>query len=260
MPAYGPEHRPKLLSRVERILSPEELSVLDAALERGLCLITTDLRLRQIADQIQVKGVWPQVLLQHAAEKEVLSRQRYSLSAIRLLLSNRSFVPLTPEDLWVLFQQSTPWVRFGVARLKAYLAKPTVHFESTYAVVKSFVALASMRGIRLMALAEIVRHLMEGVMRHKDATAESFNEMLELFETVLESPRQPPYPPLVRRQEAMVAAQFDFLVKAAQEGALWARNAPEERPVRLVVHFVAKTPLLMYDAPKRSDGEVALTA
>lgn len=260
VPAYGPEHRPKFLSRVERILSPEELSVLDAALERGLCLITTDLRLRQIADQIQVKGVWPQVLLQHAAEKGVLSRQRYSLSAIRLLLSNRSFVPLTPEDLWALFQQSTPWVRFGVARLKAYLAKPTVHFESTYAVVKSFVALASMRGIRLMALAEVVRHLMEGVMRHKDATAESFNEMLELFETVLESPRQPPYPPLVRRQEAMVAAQFDFLVKAAQEGALWARNAPEERPVRLVVHFVAKTPLLMYDTPKRSDGEVALTA
>lgn len=253
VPAYGPEHRPKFLSRVERILSPEELSVLDAALERGLCLITTDLRLRQIADQVRVTGVWPQVLLQHAAEKEVLTRQRYSLSALRLLLSNRSFVPLTPEDLWVLFQQSTPWLRFGTVRLKAYLAKPTVHFESTYGIVKSFVALAAMRGMRVMALAEVVRHLMEGVMRHKDATPETLREMLEVFETVLESPRPPPYPPLVRHQEAMVEAQFRFLATAAQEGAMWAQKAAEERPVRLVTHFVTKTPVLLYDMPKESE-------
>jgi tetratricopeptide (TPR) repeat protein len=254
VPAYGPEHRPKFLSRVERILSPEELSVLDAALERTLCLVTTDLRLRHIADQVQVRGVWPQVLLQHAAEQGVMTRQRYSLSALRLLLSNRSFVPLTPEDLWVLFQQSTPWMRFGVARLKVYLAKPTVHFESTYGIVKSFVALAAMRGTRVMALAEVVRHLMEGVMRHKDATPETLREMLEVFESVLESHWQPPYPPVVRHQGAVVEAQFRFLAEAAQQGAMWAQKPAEDRQVRLLTHFVTKTPVLLYEMPKESDA------
>ncbi|GCL65539.1 hypothetical protein AQPW35_46200 [Rubrivivax pictus] len=254
VPAYGPEHRPKFLDRVERILSPEELSVLDAALERGLCLITTDLRLRQIADQVQVRGVWPQVLLQHAAEKGVLTRQRYSLSALRLLLSNRSFVPLTPADLWVLFQQSTPWVRHGVVRLKAYLAKPSVHFESTYGIVKSFIGLAAMQGMRLLALGEVVRHLMEGVMRHKDATPETMREMLEVFQALLEPEWRPPYPPLTRYQDAEIEAQFRFLARAAQEGAMWAKKPVEDRPVRLITHFVTKTPVLLYGMPKESEG------
>lgn len=254
VPAYGPEHRPEFLSRVGRILSSEEFSVLDAALERRLCLITTDLRLRQMADQVQVRGVWPQVLLQHAAEQGFLTRQRYSQSALRLLLSNRSFVQLTPEDLWVLFQQSTPWVRFGVVRLKAYLAKPTVHFESTYGIVKSFVALAAMRGMRLMALGEVVRHLMEGVMRHKDSTPETLLEMLELFQVLFEPDWRPPYSPLTRHQDAEIRAQFRFLARAAQEGSMWAKKAPEERPVRLVTLFVTKTPVLLYDLPKEPEG------
>jgi len=253
VPAYGPEHRPKFLDRIERILSAEEQSVLDAALERGLCLITTDLRFRQIADQVQVRGVWPQVLLQHAAEKEVLSPRRYSLSVLRLLLSNRSFVPLRPEDLWVLFQQSTPWVRFGLVRLKAYLANPGMHFESTYGIVKSFVALAAMRGMSLMALAEVVRHLMEGVMRHKDATSQTLREMLEVFQIVLATPRVPPYPPLVLRQEIEVEAQYEFLAKAAKDGAMCATKPTEDRPVGLVTYFVTKVPLLLYDAAKEPE-------
>lgn len=257
IPAYGPESKPEFLGQVERILSREERSVLSAALEHGLCLLSTDLRLRQMAAEMKLKGVWPQVLMQFAVSKGMLTQQQYSLGVIRLLLSNRSFVPLTPEDLLVLCQQSTPWVRFGVARLKVYLAKPTVDFESTFAIIQSFIVLAAVRGMKLAPLAELIRHLVEGIARHKTAMPETIRELLKAIRTVLTSNWYYPYPALVEHETDLVRFQFRFLGRAVVEGATWAESDAEDRPVRLVVHFVTKEPILMYQPP--GDGAIAQT-
>lgn len=250
IPAYGPESKPQFLGHVERILSREERSVLSAALEHNLCLLSTDLRLRQMAAEMKLPGVWPQVLMQFAVSKGVLTQRQYSQGVIRLLVSNRSFVSLSPEDLLELCQQSTPWVHFGIARLKAYLAGPTADFESTFGIIQSFIVLAAVRGMRLAPLAELIRHLVEGIMRHKAATPEATRELLEAIRTVLTSNWYYPYPALVEREAALVNSQFRFLHRAVVEGATWAASEPEERPVRLVVHFVTKTPVLMYESPK----------
>jgi hypothetical protein len=247
VPAYGPENKPEFLEHVERILSREERSVLTAALEHNLSLLSTDLRLRQMAAQMKIEGAWPQVLLQFAVSKGVVTQRRWSHAVIRLLVSNRSFVPITPEDLLELCQQSTDWVRFVIERLKIYLSKPTVEFDSTYSIVRAFLVLAGARGMRLAALAELIRHLFEGIMRHKDASSETARDLLETLRTLVTSSLPYPYPALVEHEERMSEAQFKFLGRAVVEAAGWAQGEPQKRPVRLVVHFVTKNPLLMYD-------------
>lgn len=87
-------------------------------------------------------------------------------------------------------------------------------------------------------------------MRHKDATRDTPQEMLETIQATLASPGHYPYPPVVWRELAMVEAQVEFLSKAVQEGMSWAAGEPQERAVRLVVHFVTRTPLLMFEPDK----------
>lgn len=249
VPVYGPESKPEFLDHVERILSREERSVLTAALEHNLHLVSTDLRLRQMGIQMKVAGVWPQVLMQFAVGKGVLTQRQCSQGVIRLLVSNRSFVPINPEDLFELCQQSTDWVRFAIDRLKVYMAKPTVEFESTFAIFKAFVMLAGARGVRLGALAELIRHLFEGIMRHKDATGEIAQDVRETVRALVSRATVYPYPALVMHEQQMTQAQFEFLGRAVIEGVSWAQGEPESRPVRLTVHFVTKKPLLVYEPP-----------
>lgn len=248
VPAYGPESRPEFFDHVERILSQEERAVLSAALERNLCLVSTDLRIRQMAAQMEVPGVWPQVLMQYALSKGVMTQQRYSQSVLRLLVSNRSFVPLTPEDLWVMCQQSAPWVRFGVARLKVYLAKPSVEFKSTFQMLRAFVAVAILRGMGPNALAELIRHLTEGIMRHKALEVQSGQELLETIYDAVTSRRFIPYGPIVEHGQMLNRAKFQLFGNAVSQGLDWAQGEAKERPVRLTVHFATKRPLIVYDA------------
>jgi hypothetical protein len=126
IPAYGPEARPELLERLEPVLSSEEHAVLGGALERGLCLVSTDMRLRHFAAEINLRGIWPQVLLQYAAGKSAVSPAQYSNAAVLLLLGNHSFVTLMPTDLITLCRQNTHWVRYGIARLKGTCRTPTL--------------------------------------------------------------------------------------------------------------------------------------
>ncbi len=250
VPAYGPESKPEFLEHAERILSSEERALLSAALERNLSVLTTDQRLRQIATQVKIPGIWPQMLMQFAVAKGAMTMRECSLGVLKLLLSNRSFVRLTPEDLWTLCHQSTPWVQFGIARLKVYLAKPSVDFESTFAILQEFVVLATLRGTRVAALAELLRHLSEGIMRHPSGSLEAVKELVSAVARVIAISKNIPYEPLEAFEVMRGRQHVEFLARAAMDGLEWASSEPEDRPVRLVVHLVTKRPLLMYDPPK----------
>jgi len=250
IPAYGPETKPELLEQLQQLLSSEEHSVLNAALERGLALVSTDLRLRHLAAEMNVRGVWPQVLLQKAASSGAVTASQYSIAAVRLLVGNRTFVPLMPIDLLTLCQQNTFLLRHGIGRLRAYLSHPNTEFGSTFRMVESFVQLAAVSGVRLGALAELLRHVVEGMMRHNDTVEQVPQALFATITDLVSAKITNPYPQVVSHIEALQEMQRDFLTAAINEGAQWAKEPMRDRPVQLAVYFVGKQPIVTLDRVK----------
>lgn len=243
LPAYGPEATPEVLVKLERVLSDEEHAVLLLAVEKSLCLLTVDGRLRSVASLVDVPGVWPQVLAMHAADIGHVSAMAYSLATVRMFLSNRTFVSLGSHDLLLMCHQGTSWARIGITRFKKYLADPSTEFKSALSTALRFIAAAAAACTYMGALAELLRHAIEGLMRHKDCP----EDVLDQVETVVRGllvGTQNPYPIVREREGAELAAQLRYLVEAMVEGLRWSKEPPVDRPVRLDVYFVGRTPWL----------------
>lgn len=224
--------------------------MLNAALERGLALVSTDLRLRRLAAEMDIRGVWPQVLLQMAASNGTVTASQHSTAVVRLLIGNRTFVPLMPIDLLTLCRQNTFLLRHGIGRLQAYLSHPNTEFGSTFQMIETFVRLAAVSGVRLGALAELLRHVLEGLMRHKDTVEMVPQAFVDTITELVSAKTTNPYPPLVDYAEAMQEAQQGFLTAAINEGARWAKEPKRDRPVQLAVYFVGKQPIVTLDRVK----------
>lgn len=243
VPAYGPEATPEVLVKLEKVLSDEEHAVLLLAVEKGLCLLTVDGRLRNIAGLIEVPGVWPQVLAMHAAERGQVSGVAYSLACVRMFFGNRTFVSLGPYDLLLMCHQGTGWARAGIARFKRYLADPGTEFKSALKIALDFIAAAAGACTYMGAIAELLRHVVEGLMRHKDCP-DYLLDHVEAFVRGLFVKSRNPYPKIQEVESAEQDAQMRFLVHAMVEGLRWAQEPLKERPVRLDVYFAGRTPWL----------------
>ena len=248
VPSYGPEATHELLGQLEKALSDEEHAMLRLAAEKSLCLLTVDGRLRHWASVVGISGVWPQVLLMHAAESGQLAPQAYSMAAVRMFLSNRSFVSLAPQDLLLMCHQGTHWARQGLARFKRYLADPATEFQSAFKTTLDFIGAAAFACTYMGALAELLRHLVEGLMRHKDCP----EDVLDLVETfvrdMLGSGSLNPYPAIKRAEENEKQAQLRYLATAMVEGLTWAKQPLQERPIRLKVFVGGRTPWMVSGA------------
>ena len=247
VPAYGPEQSPELLDQLERVLSDEERTVLRLAIEKRLCLFTVDGRLRNIASLLKVSGVWPQALAMYARDQRLLSESTYAMAIVQMFLSNRSFVSLSPYDLLLMCHQGTVWAQTGIARFKRYLANPATEFKSGVQTTLDFIGMAISSSTYLGAVAELLRHTVEGLMRHKDHDESVLDEM-ETFLVGLFPHSDNPYPGVRKHEAAVQGGQIRFLAKAMVEGLVWSKQPMEERPVRLEVHFVGRTPCMVSTA------------
>lgn len=247
VPAYGPENSPEGLERLEKALSNEEHAVLRLAVEKGLCLLTVDGRLRNIASLIELTGVWPQVLAMHAVENMLLDQSTYSLACVRMFMSNRSFVSLHHQDVLMMCHQGPTWARMGIARFKKYLADPGTEFNSAVQITFEFLAAAAAACSYMGAIAELTRHLVEGLMRHKDHDEQVLDRM-EMFMRGLLKGSGNPYAPVQEAENADQAAQLRYLAQAMVEGLTWSKEPFKERPVRLDVYFIGRTPWLASSA------------
>lgn len=244
VPAYGPEQSPEILDQLERALSDEEHAVLRLAIEKRLCLFTVDGRLRNIASLLEVPGVWPQALAMHARDIGLLGQSTYAMAVVRMFLGNRTFVSLSPYDLLLMCHQGSVWAQTGIARYKKYLANPATEFKSGIKTTLDFIAMATTSCTYLGAIAELLRHTVEGLMRHKDHDEKVLDEM-ESFLVGLFTHSDNPYPGVRKHEAATQGGQIRFLAKAMVEGLAWSKQPMEERPVRLQVHFVGRTPCMV---------------
>jgi len=167
------------------------------------------------------------------------------MAVVRMFLGNRSFVSLAPQDLLLMCHQGTNWTRQGLARFKRYLADPATEFRSAFKTTLDFIGAASFSCTYMGALAELLRHLVEGLMRHKDCP----QDVLDLVETfvgdLLGSESPYPYPALKRAEQQQKQAQQRYLVTAMVEGMTWAEQALQERPIRLKVIVGGRTPWIV---------------
>jgi tetratricopeptide (TPR) repeat protein len=264
VPSYGPEEDSELLAQLEKAVSDEEHAVLRLAAERNLCVVTVDGRLRNVAALLKLQGVWPQVLLMHATEKGQFTQPAYSLATAKMFLSNRSFVSLGPQDLLMMCHQGTRWTRFGIARYKQYLADERTEFTSAFKTSLEFVHAVAFSCTHMGAVAEVLRHVVEGLARHK-ACPDSFLLDLEAFVSDLLGPGSIyPYPPLKKAEEAKRQARLRFLLAAVTEGRDWAREDIQDRPVRIDVYVVGIVPWMVssklakdeYGSGRQDEGNV----
>ena len=258
VPAYGPETTPEVLSKLQKVLADEEHAVLLLAVEKGLCLLTIDGRLRNVANLIEVPGVWPQALAMHAADAGHVSAMAYSLASVRMFLGNRSFVSLGPYDLLLMCHQGTGWARMGIARFKKYLADQGTEFKSALRIALDFIGAAAGAATYMGALAELLRHLVEGLMRHKDCPADLLDHVEKYVRRLFVGSGNP-YPLIQQVESEEHTAQLRFLAHAMVQGMKWAEEPIKERPVRLDVYFVGRTPWLSLSAdaerPPKEAGE-----
>lgn len=252
VPAYGPDKPSTALARLEGAVSEEEHAVLRLAAEKELCLLTIDGRLRNLAQLVPLSGVWPQALLLHARTVGRISEATYSMATVRSFLGNRSFVSLSPWDMLLMCQQGASWARFGISRLKQYLADPRTEFNSGLVLAIEFACLAAVSNTYVGAVGEILRHLTEALLRHPHCP----NDVLGLLRTRLEDllSNDNPYPPVKAVEDRTAKIQLDFLTDAVVGGARWSLKPIEERAVHLDVLFVGRIPWISLSKDASSDA------
>jgi tetratricopeptide (TPR) repeat protein len=246
-PAYGPEVKNPLLDQLQHAISDEEHSVLLLAAERGAHLLTIDGRLRHWATAALLQGVWPQVALQHAVHKGIITSDTYSFATVRMFLQNRNFISLLPQDVLLMCQQGDSWMKYGMARYKKYISEPGTQFESVFNVTMDFLCYVAQSSTHVGAFAELLKHLVEGLLRHKDCPQDSMGRIAKFLIKLLRVEGfEYLYAPVAAIQEAALAKQFKYFRSALNEAAEWAQQAVQDRPLRVRVLMCGNIPLFSY--------------
>jgi hypothetical protein len=180
-----------------------------------------------------------------ASERGQLEPSTYSIAAVRMFLSNRSFVSLAPQDLLLMCHQGTQWARQGLARFKRYLADPATEFQSALEITLEFIGATAFACTYMGALAELLRHLVEGLMRHKDCPPNVLDQVETFVRDLLGGGSNSPYPAIKDAERKEKQAQLRYLAAAMVEGLNWAKQPLRERPIRLKVFVGGRTPWMV---------------
>lgn len=247
VPAYGPEVQNPLLMDLQKAISDEEHSVLLLAAERGAHLVTVDGRLRHWAAAALVQGVWPQVLLKYAVNKGAFSGRSYSHATARMFLRNRSFVSLSAHDLLMICHQGDTWLKCGIARYKKYLSEPGTEFNSAFDITLGFLRCVAQALTHMGAFAELLKNVVEGLLRHKDCPNDLMSRIGAFLTNLLR--RDGPeylYGPAAAGQEQELTMTLQYFRSILKEAGVWAQQPAQDRPLKVKVLMCGRVPWLIY--------------
>ena len=252
VPVYGPEKLPEDVDRLVKILPDEDRQVLLLAAEKGLRVFSVDFRLRNIASLAGLQGVWPQVVLMHAVATGVITGDRYSRAVAHMFIGSRSFVSLGAPELAFICHQGTAWLRFGMAKFMEHLRDPEADYGSAVSISRDLAEFLLYNTCTYMgALAELLKHMIESLMRHPAADGKLPRPLVEFFAGIsLWDSNHWGYKPvadLAREQDAVYKWYF---ADAIRTGAKWAEGAFEKREIRINVLMCGVTPWLALDNDK----------
>ena len=167
-PAYGELENEGEMPQLVDLLQDEEMEVLLLAKATKATVLTLDGRFRFVLETVaKVTGVWPQALLIHCANNNLVDLMKLASATIRQFLLNRSFVALRSGDLTWMALQGGVYLQQGMRRFKDYLSSDGTNFDSVVRVAFEFLAQIASLHIHLGAFAELFEHVVEAAMRHK---------------------------------------------------------------------------------------------
>ncbi len=246
-PAYGPENPPELLLELKELTSEDEYATLMLASEKEAVLVSLDGHLRGWAAAVNIQGVWPQVVLMQAERTGVLSKDQYALSAARLFMAQRAFTALNSYDLLILCMQGDTWLQFGFSKYLRHLAHPNTEFETALNVALAFIQELSAQLLTFGVVAEFVRHLVHGLLRHPECPDTMMSIMDNFLERLIKPARTYAdfYPPAADTRQRQYEAQLGFLKEAAREGEAWSHEPWRERDVQVRVMHGGRSPMFV---------------
>jgi tetratricopeptide (TPR) repeat protein len=249
-PAYGDLAPAVEYAEIADILEAEEREMLLLAKEHAGVLFTLDGRLRQIAKfALDIRGVWPQVVLMHCGAFEKITKEKYSAFVIAQFLNNRSFVSLGAHDLVWMVKQGGSYLQRGMALFKIYIESLTTEFKSTYDVAFNFLSHAANQSIHLGAFGELLIHIVEAFLRRKDCPTDLIDDVAFRLDALTESIAEPDYPYHLANNEPnkRLNSQRLYLRKCLVEASKTAASSSSNRPVAIRVLYCGKIPWIIHD-------------
>ncbi len=259
VPAYGPEELPAGLERAQDVLEDEELAAVLLAAEKSATLFTVDGRLAQFGSlAANIKSVWPQEVLRHAASRRNLNEHQYTLAVVRMFLRNRSFVSLGAYDLVFMCMQGGHVLTQGLQRFKDHLASSSTELGSAASVAFEFLELQGRQPTQVRAFAELLAHTIEATLRHPHCNQK------ELLDVALEfandialrsSGSFIPYPPAEAHRQRRIRVYAKVLGDAVEAAVQLSSSPPRRRAIKLRALKCMQPPYLMFDGALKDPVE-----
>jgi tetratricopeptide (TPR) repeat protein len=256
-PVYGPEAIPAEIAKLLKVLPDEDRQVLLLATEKGLRLFSLDFRLRSIAALMGIQGVWPQPVLMHATHGGVVSGVEYTRAVAQMFVGSRGFVSIGANELAFICHQGTPLLRFGMTKFMEHLRDPEADYKSAVAISRDFVELLMFSTCVYMgAVAELLKHMVESLMRHPASGGNLPNPLVDFFRKVFVGDFSDyPHPLVAETSRAEDGANRRYFAEAIREGVAWAAGPEEKRLIRVDVLMCGITPWLIL-ADEKEDAPV----
>ncbi|NVI84065.1 hypothetical protein [Janthinobacterium sp. BJB401] len=249
-PAYGELGNDAEMSRLAEVLQDEEMEVLLLAKAANATVLTLDGRLRFVLGVVaKVPGVWPQALLMHCASKNLVDPMMVAATTIRQFLQNRSFVSMGSADLTWMVLQGGVYLQHGMRRFKFYLSSDETDFASVTHVAFEFLAQIASLQIHLGAFGELLEHVVEAAMRHKQCPPDFETQVANFIVNVTSDANKIIH--LYEPANELSAKRMRLQRRSLGERVIRARSrlkAPaDNRPVAVRAIFCSRIPCLVED-------------
>lgn len=257
-PAYADFPEADERDKVVSILEDEELEVLLLAQAQHATLITTDGRLRLLLEAVAaIPGVWPQVLLMHAVEKDRLEIKKSVASTATLFLINRTYVSLSSKELMWLTLQGGAYLQRGMQRFKEYQASSDTDFDSILHVSLEFLETLLQVQMQLGAFGEFVEHIVEGLARHPSKSEGWLRQISYVLNeiTVRANPSSSPYPFVNQSNLEILKGHRAYLLQRAKAGLKTSEQPLFISPIRVKTLFCTAVPYISFDAGLTAEKE-----
>lgn len=246
-PVYGPEAVSEEINKLLKVLPNEDRQVLLLAAEKGLRLFSLDFRLRSIAALMGIQGVWPQPVLMHAMNAGFLSGVDYTRAVAHMFVGDRGFVSIGANELVFICHQGKQWLRFGMAKFMQHLRDPEADYKSAVAISRDFVELLMFSTCVYMgAVAELLKHMVESLMRHPASGGNLPKPVVDFFQRVFVGDfSNYPHPLVAETSRTEDATNRRYFAEAIKEGVGWVTEPEGKRSIRIDVLMCGVTPWLI---------------
>lgn len=251
-PAYGELGDELETLRLADALQDEELEVLLLARTANATVLTSDGRFRFVLEHIaKIPGIWPQALLMHCAENDLVAPVKRACATVRQFLWNRSFISLSAPDLIWMVLQGGAFLQQGMQRFKTYLSSDAVEFSSTVRIAFEFLTKIGGLQIQFGAFGELFEHVVEAAMRHKQCPSDFDQDVAEFIVnfTAAANNSSHPYAPANAFSTTRMKIQRRLLAQRFRRAQDRRKAPPDKRPIAVRAIFCSTIPSLVAEKP-----------